>query len=255
MKEIKQAVLFVGGKGTRMGEQSEYLPKPLSLVDDEPIVVHIMRQLAKSGIEEFILLTGYMSDKFVEYFSKGYLPGQNEINFSNKGTDLEYGIKGLENCKIKLLFTGKETGTAERLLKAKEHLNSSFVLTYGDSYGDVNMEEVEEVFLKNDSLITITGIEKQERFGIVLVDDEGNFKEFKEKQPDKNRLINGGFMCVNKNIFNYYKDNANDFMKDVMQRGIVQDNISIYRHKGYWKAVDTQEDLRNINNYFKEGIN
>ena len=252
--KTKQAVLFAGGKGTRLSEKTDIIPKPLVEVQGEPIIVHIMRQLRKSGIKEFIILTGHLSECFTEYFLSRRSYGQELIEFTNNGTTLGFNIKDLEDCKIKLFFTGQDTGTASRLWKAKDLLDDSFVLTYGDTFGDVDMTKVEEKFLKNkDTILTLTGVPYRERFGLAYVDDNGDFKEFKEKSVSQNELVNGGFMIINKKIFDYYKNvqYPEDFMKDIMSQEELISKTSVYKHNGYWKAVDTMKDLENINEDFK----
>lgn len=256
MKKIKQAVIFAGGKGTRMAEQTKVIPKPLVDVQGEPIIIHIMRTLAKSGIEEFIILTGYLSSCFTDYFLTKTKNEQNVISFNSHGSNLGLNIRGLENVEVKLVFTGEENGTASRLYQVKDMLDDNFVLTYGDSYSNVNMNEVEKKFLKENSVLTLIGIPYQERFGLAHLDEEGNFKEFKEKSTSKTELVNGGFMCVNKSIFDYYKNVAypDDFMKHIMSQTELKDNISVYVYNGYWKAVDTERDLININKDFEKGV-
>lgn len=248
MRKIKQAVIFAGGKGTRMGEQSKVIPKPLSILYDKPIIIQIMRVLAKHGITEFVLLTGHLKDCFDEYFSVH----SNKVEHINENVQrYQLAITGLDNCTATLVFTGENEGTAERLLLAKNLLDENFVLTYGDSYGDIDIENVESVFLLNNSILTITGIIYTERFGLVCINPNGTFKEFREKEKYTNQFINGGYMCVNKKIFDFYYNKPVDFMKDVMARKELKTDISVYIHNGYWKAIDTLEDLKQANEDYR----
>lgn len=252
MKKIKQAVLFAGGRGTRLSEKTDVIPKPLVEVQGEPIIIHIMRNMAKAGIREFVILTGYLSECFVDYFIKNR-KRQDYIEITDKGANIRFNVEGLENCVIKLVYTGETSGTAVRLWKAKDLLDDNFVLTYGDSFSNVDMREVEKRFLeKEDTVLTLTGIKYRERFGIV--DVSGDMPVFREKAVSESELINGGFMCINKEgILKRYEDVAypEDFMKDIMSQEELRPHISVYRHDGYWKAVDTMKDLDDINKDFK----
>lgn len=254
---IKQAVIFAGGRGTRLSEQTKILPKPMVDVNGEPIIIHIMRNLAKKGIIKFLILTGYLSDCFIDYFSSK-LKGRTElISFNNDKISLD--IQGLENCEISFLYTGEDSGTASRLYQAmkKDLLDEEFILTYGDTYSNVDIREVYKKFQeRKDTILTLTGIPYTERFGLAKLDDNGDFVEFKEKSTSKNEVVNGGYMCVNKNIFNYYENlkHPDDFMKDIMSQQELWKHISVYKYGGYWQPVDTQRDLDTINKDFKRGI-
>lgn len=256
---IKQAVIFAGGKGTRLSEQTKILPKPMVDVNGEPIIIHIMRNLANNGISNFLILTGYLSDCFIDYFSSK-LKGRNDlISFNDNKNKIKLDIHGLENCEISLLYTGKESGTASRLYQAmkKDLLDEEFILTYGDTYSTVDIREVYKKFQeKKGTVLTLTGIPYTERFGLAKLDNDGDFLEFKEKSTSKNEVVNGGYMCVNKNIFNYYNKlkHPDDFMKDIMSQQELWKHISVYKYDGYWQPVDTQRDLDTINKDFKRGI-
>ena len=256
---IKQAVIFAGGKGTRLSEQTKTIPKPMVYVNGEPIIIHIMRNLANNGISKFLILTGYLSDYFIDYFSSKLMGRNDLISFNNDEDKIKLDIQGLENCEISFLYTGEDSGTASRLFQAKRKdlLEDEFVLTYGDTYSTVDIREVYKKHKeKKDTVLTLTGISYTERFGLAKLDDDGNFLEFKEKSTSKNEVVNGGYMCVNKNIFNYYDNlkHPDDFMKDIMSQQDLWKHISIYKYDGYWQPVDTQRDLDTINKDFKRGI-
>lgn len=252
MKKIKQAVLFAGGRGTRLSEKTNVIPKPLVEVQGEPIIIHIMRNMAKAGIKEFVILTGYLSECFVDYFINNR-KRQDYIEITDKGVNINFNADGLEGCTIKLVYTGEESGTAVRLWKAKDLLDDNFVLTYGDSFSNVDMRDVEKKFLEKDgTVLTLTGIRYKERFGIV--DISGETPLFREKAVSETELVNGGFMCINKKgILERYEDVAypEDFMKDIMSQEELRPHISVYTHEGYWKAVDTMKDLEDINKDFE----
>lgn len=247
LKKIKTAVILAGGKGTRLSEQTKDIPKPLVSVGGEPIIVHIMRRLAKSGIKNFYILGGY---KYDVLWSNFYFNSLKEVSVKKDHLTVQPNYKGLENTIVHVLFTGQDANTAERIKQVEDLISEDFIITYGDSYSDIDVSNVEEQFYKSEKVLTLTAIPYVERFGVVKIDDSGNVLEFREKQAPDGQFINGGFICAKKNIFDFISKEDKDFSSDVMQSDKLSGKISVYKHYGYWKAVDSQKDLDDINKEF-----
>ena len=126
-----KVVILAGGKGTRLSEETNLIPKPMSLIGDMPIIYHIMKNFRYYGFKDFIILVGYKSFKIKEYFENFYRYNSNiEINLNtNKKKILN---NPLDDFNIKIIETGLDTLTGGRILRAKKYIgNKDFFLTYG----------------------------------------------------------------------------------------------------------------------------
>ena len=247
LKKISQAVILAGGRGTRLSEQTSQIPKPMVKVGEDPIIIHIMRRLAKHGIKDFYILGGYMNEVIWYYLIKN---SSKEIPMSSVSTNhlsVVLNDKDLYNANVHLIFTGENSGTAERIFQVKDYLkNEPFIMTYGDSYSNVDVTLVEEQ-LKGDRIVSLCAVPYTERFGLVKVEENGEISEFKEKSESTTHFINGGYICLTPEIFKILKSTHVDFSKDTLESKDLEGKIGAHIHRGYWKAVDTQRDLEQIN--------
>lgn len=249
LNRIKDAVILAGGKGTRLSEQTKVIPKPLVDVAGKPIIIRIMEHLADYGIENFYILGGYKVEEIYSYFLSNIML-TNSLSLSSN-TSLHIKNAKLKDCNIHILDTGKDSGTAERIyiLKNTELSEKPFIITYGDTYSDVDLTKVEEQ-LKDDRIISLCAVPYTERFGLVKITNDNYVEEFKEKSESKEYFVNGGFICVNPEIFEILDNTHYDFSKDTLESPKLYGKIGAYIHRGYWKAVDTQRDLDEINKEF-----
>lgn len=251
LKNIDTAVILAGGMGTRLSEQTKTIPKPLVRIGELPIMIHIMRRLQKSGVKEFFILGGYLNEEIWSYLLRNIKTGTFPSKFDKNNLSLELEDSILPDSKVHLVYTGVEAGTAERIKAIKDLIgNKNFIMTYGDSYSDVDVSEVEEK-LTEGKVVSLCAIPYSERFGIVEVEGT-EVKSFKEKSSSHTEYINGGFICLTPEIFDYISDSAFDFSSDVLQLDELKGKISAHPHFGYWKAVDTQRDFETINKDYIE---
>jgi glucose-1-phosphate cytidylyltransferase len=248
-----KVVIFCGGKGTRLNEETEFKPKPLVEIGGLPIIWHIMKLYAHYGHNEFILPLGYKGDLIKQFF----------LNFEKKSNDftlnfLDDEIKihnshKKEDWKIHFIDTGQETKTSLRLWKIKHLLQDEedFLLTYGDGLSDVNINQTIDFHKEKRKIITLTGIKHPSRFGIIK-EKEGTIEEFNEK-PKENKWINGGFMVINKKIFDFPEIKEDKMIVDYLLPLLVQDRqVGIYKHEGFWHSMDTYRDYLELNKIYKD---
>ena len=176
--------ILCGGKGTRLIEHTEEIPKPLVQIGDKPILWHIMKIYSHYGYKDFILCLGYKGEKIKEYFRE------------NKESD----------WNITAVDTGENSNKGERLMKVKDLIdNDTFFLAYGDDVSDLNLNEIFEYHKSNGKTVTLTGINPESQFGILELSSDNEVLAFKEK-PKLEHWINGGFFVVNKKIFDHMQD-------------------------------------------------
>jgi len=224
-------VILCGGKGTRLGNLSKKVPKPLVPVGGMPIVWHIMKSYAQYGYKNFVLCLGYKAELFHEYFDKGTLAGESMGDHPPKDPD----------WNVTCVDTGLETGTSGRVFRVKEHIQDSprSFLTYGDGVCSVSIPELLEFHTARGKLATMTGVHPPTSFGIVEHED-GIVTAFKEK-PRLNVIINGGFFVLESAALDYLDDDG-PFERRPLVRLTEASQLAVYHHDGFWQCMDTQKE-------------
>lgn len=255
---IPPVVILCGGKGTRLREVTELLPKPMMPIGEQPIVWHIMKTYAGFGIRRFILCLGYKREAFVDFFMNYHmrtadatitLGHEPKITFHDENDESEW--------QVTLAGTGLESMTGYRVFSAAKYLASddeNFFLTYGDGVTDVDINALYEQHLKSGKLLTITAVHPEARFGEMLLDGN-NVKGFEEKPAQSGGYINGGYMIVNRKFIQRYlcNDPALFFERTPMARCAADGEMQIYRHDGFWQCMDNQREYNLLNDLWSSG--
>ena len=223
-----QVIVLCGGKGTRLSEYTEEIPKPLINVGNKPILWHIVQMYKSYGHKDFIFCLGYKGEKIKEYF-------HNE-----------------KEVKIQFIDTGIETNKAERIQKVKHLIqDDNFFVTYGDDLSDVNINKLSEFHKKNKKVVTLTAVNLESPFGILELNKKNEVISFKEK-PKLEYFMNGGFYIFNKKIFNYMKKGY-DLESNVLRDVAKSKQIAAFKHKGFWKSMNTLKDVIELNEICNKG--
>lgn len=256
MKKIKQAIILAGGKGTRLAEQTNFIPKPLVEIGNVPIIVHIINHLVFYGVEHVIIAGGYKVDLIKEYFMSDRYKYSGTISITDEGIDIDKNLSKKSIKKITIADTGLNTNTAQRIKKSIPYLedkNEPFYLTYGDTVSNVNLDEVAKVFYKTNNAITLTAAQFQERFGILRINPDTNeVTKFAEKSVSTHEFINGGFMILQPGFDKLILEDDGDFSKDTIPRLQQEAKVSAYVHKDFWAAMDTQSDYEKLNKLYEK---
>ena len=240
-----KVVILAGGKGIRMSQLTVNTPKPLCEVGGMPILWHIMKIYNQYGLDDFMFLLGYKGEKIKEYFVD-YSWKRSSFLLDMESSNIDIYSKP-EPWKISFIDTGIETMTGGRIKKAE-----TFMLTYGDGLADINISELLEFHKKQGKIATVTGIYKKSQYGILTVDN-GLAKSFEEKKNTE-EIINGGFFVFEPEIFNYLDDDSGCVLEQNPLKKLVEDNeLSVYIHDGFWTAMDTLNDINNVNKLWNEG--
>ena len=223
-----QVVVLCGGKGTRLSEYTEQIPKPLIDIGGKPILSHIMDMYGQYGCNDFVLCLGYKGSKIKEFF-------ENEDKYN-----------------IEFVDTGIDSNKAERILKIKDYVKEdNFFVTYGDDLSDVDINKLLKFHYKNKKVATLTAIDLISPFGILKINKKCEVTRFKEK-PKLNHLMNGGYYVFSKKIFDYIKKGF-DLEKDTFEDLAKKKMISAFYHKGFWKSMNTLKDVIEFNEMFVNG--
>ena len=209
-----KVVIFAGGRGSRLGTLSKKTPKPLIEISGVPIIIRIIEYYKKFNFTEFIVLTGYLSEQF-EILKEKY-------------------------PNIEIVDTGIDTMTGGRLKRVRDLIQEDFLLTYGDGLANVDITESIRQHKNANKILTITAVHPPSRFGLLNFEGE-SFTGMSEK----NTLpiwVNGGYFVCQPNIFEYIENDADVFEVDVINRLSQQKSINIYKHHGFWHAIDDIRD-------------
>lgn len=244
-------VIFCGGQGTRMKEETEFKPKPMVLLGSKPILWHVMKIYAHHGFNNFIIALGYKGDYIKDYFLKQeYFTYDFTINTKSGDKNLhKKNNKSGDEFNITFVNTGAETLTAERLLKVKKYINSDvFMVTYGDGVGNVDLKKLVKFHSLRGKIGVITGVHPKSKWGLVEADSKNQVIRFQQK-PKLNQYVNGGFMIFKKDFFKYLR--PREMIEQSLERLIKDKQLLVHHHDGFWSAMDTYQDVEEMNKLWR----
>lgn len=248
-------VILCGGKGTRLKEETEVIPKPLIKIGEFPVVWHVMKIYYAQGFRKFILLTGYKGEKIKEYFySYPMRHSDFTVRRGAQGDEITYHARPSEDWEVTLVDTGVETEKGGRLKKAAHFIGDTpFMLTYSDGVTNLNLAELVRFHRAHGLLATVSAVRPPGRFGEIAV--EGDLvRSFEEKPSRQQGLINAGFFMMEPKVLQSLSDDPMlDLEKDVLPALARESALAVYRHEGYWQCMDTLRDVELLNDTWKRG--
>ena len=249
-----KTVILAGGLGTRISEESHLKPKPMIELGGQPILWHIMKYYSTFGINEFVILAGYKQNKIKEYFAN-YFVYNSDVTFDMKNNKMEVHQRNAEDWKVTVLDTGLNTMTGGRILRAKEHLKDEpFMLTYGDGVSDVNIDSLLKFHESHGKIATITTVSLAQQKGVLQKDETGLITSFREKSDDDSAIINGGFMVLNPDIFDYITKGDDTVFEQSPMLNLVKDGeLMGFEHDGFWQCMDTQREKEKLESLWASG--
>jgi glucose-1-phosphate cytidylyltransferase len=237
-----KVVILAGGYGTRLSEETTVIPKPLVEIGGRPMLWHIMKLYSHYGLNDFVICCGYKGNAIKDYF----------MNFSYRDCDFTIDLNNNTVCRhrgafepwrVTLVDTGQATMTGGRLKRVREHLGTTFCLTYGDGVSDVNIDELITFHHQQGALATVTAVRQPGRFGALnLSSDRPRVAGFREKGAQDGPVINGGFFVVEPEVLDLIGGDDTVWEQEPMQSLVAQDQLAVYRHNGYWQNMDTLRD-------------
>ena len=247
-------VLLCGGKGTRIKEMTEVMPKPMVEVGDKPILWHIMKIYSSYGYNNFNICLGYKGHKIKEYFLN-YELMQSDItlDLGRKDNTTIHNTHNENDWKVTLANTGEDNMTGSRIKQIQKYIHTDyFMLTYGDGLCDVNIDRLVDFHLSHGKIGTVLGVHPPARFG-ELQNANDQVVKFSEKPQTSDGRINGGFFVFNKEIFNYVSaDEDCIFEKEPLERLAADGELMMYRHDGFWQCMDTVRDNEYLNKQWND---
>lgn len=250
-----KVVIFAGGLGTRLMEETEARPKPMVEIGGKPILWHIMKHYSKYGFNEFIICLGYKSSFIKNYFLNYYYYNSN-ITIDLGKNEIEVHESNTEPFKVTLVETGLNTNTAGRLKRIQPFVNGeTFMLTYGDGLSNINLHELLDFHRNAGKAATLTTVQTPGRFGNLEIDENNTVKYFQEKPDATGVWINGGFFVLEPEIFKYLEGPMDQIQWEIGPLAkLAEDNrLVAYKHYGFWKCMDAMRDRIELEELWNSG--
>lgn len=214
-----KVVILAGGRGTRLGGDQ---PKPMVEIGGIPMLSHIIKVFQKHGYNDFVIATGYKGSVISDYY-------EHDLSF---------------DC----LDTGLDTNTGERVAQCADYLKGEpFLLTYGDGLADININKLVDFHFKVGSAVTVTAVHPPARFGQLVLSGH-DVVAFNEKPENQTEWINGGFFVVSGDF-----PRLKSWEFEILPYLAEHDDLTAYRHAGFWHCMDTQRDVDALNQLWKDG--
>lgn len=250
-----KTVILCGGFGTRIRDVSDNIPKPMIKIGRYPILWHIMKYYSVYGHRDFILCLGFKGDVIKDFFlnyeahTKDFtitLGRERSLEFLNDHSETGW--------RVTLAETGLRAMTGARVARIKKYVgDETFMLTYGDGVGDVEINKLIEFHKSHGKTLTVTGVKPPGRFG-ELVSENGKVVEFNEKPQATGGLISGGFFVAEPKLFDYLNDREDlVFEQEPLNKLVSDGQLMVFEHSGFWQPMDTSREYQLLNRMFDQG--
>lgn len=249
-----KVVILAGGFGTRISEESQNKPKPMVEIGGMPILWHIMKVYSHYGFNEFVICAGYKQHVIKEWFADYFLHTSDiTFDFTN-GNEMIVHNKHAEPWKVTIVDTGLNTQTGGRVKRIKDYVgNETFMLTYGDAVGDVNIRELVDYHHAHGKIGTVSVYNFGQNKGVLDINADGKVNAFREKSDLDGDLINIGFMVFEPQLFDLIDNDTIVFEKEPMNALVEQGELVAYTHKGFWQCMDTLREKQKLDKMLADG--
>jgi glucose-1-phosphate cytidylyltransferase len=250
-----KVVIFCGGLGVRMGEETQRIPKPMIEVGGRPILWHIMRYYAAWGHNDFILCLGYKGDVVKRYFLEynGAMLNDFVLDRNGDGVKLELLSRDLEEWRITFVDTGLNSTIAERLKAVGPYLanENAFLATYGDGLTDAPLPTLIESFHASDKIAQFISVRPQFNGHLVSTDVHGNVVAVEDMSRSDVR-INGGYFVFRREIVDLIEP-GEELVEEPFARLIAAGELVAYPYDGFFGAMDTMKDRQMLETMYETG--
>jgi glucose-1-phosphate cytidylyltransferase len=243
-----KTLILAGGLGSRLGEETQRIPKPMVEIGNYPILWHIMKIYSHYGFNDFIILTGYkghvIKDFFLNYYNR-----YSDITIDMSNNDVQIHKMRTEPWTVTMLYTGQIAMTGARIKMAQKYIGKEpFMLTYGDGVADINISKLIENHKKSGKLVTLAAIQPTGRFGALDILEDNTISSFREKPTGGGNWINGGFFVCENKAFDYIKpdDPSVVWEQNPLQNLAKDGQLNAYKHLGFWHPMDTLKDKQDL---------
>ncbi|MFZ0040620.1 MAG: sugar phosphate nucleotidyltransferase [Solirubrobacteraceae bacterium] len=225
-------VILCGGRGTRLQEHTQSIPKPMVEIGGRPILWHVIQIYLAQGFRRFLLLTGYRGEQVQRFVDEQTWPAETDV---------------------RCLQTGLDTPTGGRLHLAAAELSElrgeGFCLTYADGLADIDLGALLDYHARHGATATMTVVRPELPFGVAELNGDGTILGFTEK-PRSEHWINGGFFCFEPAVLELLEPRS-VLEREPLERLAGASGLRAFRHEGFWHCMDTYKDAVLLNDLWK----
>ncbi|ESS66176.1 glucose-1-phosphate cytidylyltransferase RfbF [Methyloglobulus morosus KoM1] len=248
-----KVVLFCGGLGTRLRDQSGEIPKPMVKIGYRPILWHVMKYYAYYGHKDFILCLGYRADAIKEFFLNYNEWVTNDFTLENGGKDIFLQQSDISDWRITCVDTGINSNIGQRLKAVQKYLEGEdyFLANYSDGLSDLPLPEMINAFKKGGQIGSFLCVKPSQSFSVVSLTENDRVEKIEFVQ-ETNFYINGGYFVFRKELFNYMKD-GEELVCEPFERLIAENKLMGYKYDKFWHCMDTFKEQKQLNEMYEKG--
>jgi glucose-1-phosphate cytidylyltransferase len=230
--KLPRVAILCGGRGARLQERTQEIPKPLVEIGGMPIVWHVIELYVAHGFRRFLLATGYRGELIAQFAAAQAWP---------------------EGVSVDCVDTGLDTPTGGRIKRLAPWLEDeqAFCATYADGLADIDLRALSSFHAAHGALATMTVVRPELQFGVTQLDEDDRVLGFREK-PRSEHWINGGFFCFQASVLGYLEDDS-VLEREPLQRLAGAGELRAHRHEGFWECMDTYKDAVALNDLWAAG--
>jgi len=249
-----KVVIFAGGLGTRISEETAVKPKPMVEIGDMPVLWHIMKTYSSFGHNDFIICLGYKGHVIKEFF-QNYMMRLSSVRMTFDNNRIEFLDKVEDPWTVTLVDTGEHSMTGGRLKRVAPYLDDeAFCLTYGDGVANIDITELLAFHKAEKSLCTLTAVQPPGRFGaIALGANQTKISRFQEKPEGDGAWINGGYFVCQPEVLSYIDDDSTVWEQGPLTNLAHNGELSAFKHSGFWHPMDTLRDKQHLEGLWQAG--
>jgi len=248
---MKVAIL-AGGVGSRISEETEAKPKPMVEIGGRPMLWHIMKYYAHFGFNDFVIALGYKGE-CVKRYMIDYSPLASNLTVHLKNGDVVVHDGDKEDWVVELVDTGQGTATGGRIKRLAPFMeNGTFMLTWGDGVGTIDLCKLLAFHRSHGRLATVTAVRPPARFGKLELDGD-MVVEFSEKPQLGEGWINGAFFVLEPGVFDYVDGDDTQWEREPLERLARDRQLLAYRHPDFWQCMDTLRDRKLLESLWQKG--
>jgi len=253
LDSLLKVVILAGGFGTRLGEETDRIPKPLIQIGSMPIIWHIMKFYSSYGFSDFIICCGYKGYLIKEFFNNYALHASN-VTFDFSKDQMVVHDRKVEPWQVTLVDTGLTTMTGGRLQAVKEFLDDDapFCMTYGDGLSDINLTNLVDFHHSSGALAPLSAVRPPARFGALEITGD-KVVNFSEKPFGGEGRINGGFFVLSPKTLSLIDDDRTIWERGPLETLAQQNELNAFVHDGFWQPMDTLRDKNELNDIWDSG--